>query len=116
MTQTTDHLRDSAPGDSWLRVEMRTSARSCTLLISGALCGNSIAALDAQVDQLGATPCEMVVVDLQHLSSIDDRGARVLAGLRHYVEARGGIYRIVGACSQVQRVILKFDHDFGSSR
>ena len=72
------------------------------------LCGTSIAALQAQVDQLGSTPCETVNVDLRRLQALDTGGARLLLGLYHYVTARGGRYRIVGATGQVARTIRDY--------
>ena len=114
MTQTTDHLLSHVPGDPRLTVRLETTPGVCRLILSGELCGSSIAALDAQVDQLGATPCDEVIVDISRLDSIDERGAGVLVGLRHYVEARGGTYAIVGASRRVDRVIRDFNRNFGS--
>lgn len=85
----------------WFQVELRSDETSCTLILSGALCGTSIAALEAQVDQLGATPCDQVVVDVSGLTEVDSVGASVLLGLSHYVAARGGELKIVGATGRV---------------
>jgi anti-anti-sigma factor len=99
--QTTDN-------QYWLKVEFKTSGQTSTLALWGMLCGTSIAALEAQVDQLGSTPCEAVVVDLRHLQALDRSGARMLLGLYHYVTARGGRYRVVGATGQVAHMIRDY--------
>jgi len=95
----------------WLRVELRTFGRVCRLVLSGALSGTSIAALEAQVDQLGCTPFEKVVVDVSKLTSMDPVGARVLFGLYHYVEAKGGKLKIVGASKQIESTLRRFRSD-----
>jgi anti-anti-sigma factor len=92
----------------WLKVELKTSGQTSTLALCGMLCGTSVAALEAQVDQLGSTPCEALVVDLRHLQALDRGGARMLLGIYHYVTARGGQYRIVGATGQVAQVIRDY--------
>ena len=98
----------TTPRDPWLRVELDGDSRSCTLTLFGALCASSIAALDAQVDQLGSVCCDDVVVDLAGLFFIDHVGAKVLVGLRHYVSGRGGRLSIVGAVGQVALILRAF--------
>jgi anti-anti-sigma factor len=98
--------RDNAP--DWLRVELRTFGRICRLILSGSLSGTSIAALEAQVDQLGCAPFDAVVIDVRRLTALDAVGARVLFGLYHYVEAKGGQLRIVGATKQVASTLRRF--------
>jgi anti-anti-sigma factor len=95
----------------WLRVELRTFGRVCRLVLSGALSGTSIAALEAQVDQLGCIPFEKVVIDVGKLTSLDPVGARVLFGLYHYVEAKGGKLKIVGASKQIESTLRRFRAD-----
>jgi anti-anti-sigma factor len=92
----------------WLRVELNTSGQTSTLALCGMLCGTSIAALEAQIDQLGCTPCDAVTIDLRQLQALDKSGARMLLGLYHYVTARGGRYRIVGATGQVAQTIRDY--------
>ena len=94
-----------ASPEDWLRVELRVSGEVCTLVLSGVLSGTSIAALEAQVDQLSCTACGDVVLDVRRLKELDRTGASALSGLYHYVKARGGRYRIVGATDQVARMI-----------
>jgi anti-anti-sigma regulatory factor len=83
--------------DDWLSVELQDIDGSCRLLLEGALCGTSIAALQAQIDQIGTMSCEDVVVDVSKLTKLDRRGEGVLFGLYHYVVGRGGKLRFVGA-------------------
>jgi anti-anti-sigma factor len=88
--ESVEHV-NAAPS---LRVELESTGTRCLLLLQGNLCGTSIAALEAQIDQLGCMPCEEVIVDLQHLTSIDPVGANVILGLYHYVVGRGGRLRL----------------------
>jgi len=97
------------PPDPWLRVELEGDGPVCTLILAGALCGSSIAALEAQVDQLGCRRCEDVVVDVAGLVLLDDVGARVLVGLRHYVSGRGGHLVVTGAQGQVAFTLRRFE-------
>lgn len=84
-----------------LEVELRTSGTTCGLVLRGNLRDTTLTALEAQVDQLGCVPCDEVVVDLRQLSAMDGVGANVLLGLYHYVVARGGLFRVTGACAEV---------------
>lgn len=84
------------------------SGQSSTLELCGMLCGTSIAALEAQIDQLSCTPCEALTIDVRKLHALDKGGARSLLGLYHYVTARGGRYRIVGATGQVAQAIRDY--------
>jgi anti-anti-sigma factor len=88
-----------------LQVELRTSGSSCRLTLRGDLCQSSVAALQAQVDQLGCLPCEEVVVDLRSLAALDAVGANLLLGLYHYVTARGGAFRVTDACPVVAETL-----------
>lgn len=85
----------------WLKVELQSDGATCTLNLIGALSGTSIAALEAQVDQLGATPWKDVIIDVRLLKAIDAVGANVLVGLNHYIIARGGRLTVVGARGDV---------------
>jgi anti-anti-sigma factor len=89
----------------WFQVELQSRESRCTLILSGALCGTSIAALEAQVDQLGSMRCDHVIIDVHGLTKVDAVGASVLLGLYHYVAAKGGEMRIVGASSQVAPIL-----------
>jgi anti-anti-sigma factor len=84
-----------------LSVSLCHDGTTCTLTLRGELRAASVAVLEAQFDRLGSTPCHRVLLDLTDLSGIDTTGAKVLTGLRHYVAARGGRLRVVGACGGV---------------
>ena len=92
----------------WVSVELKISGQTSTLALCGMLCGTSVAALEAQIDQLGCSPCEAVTVDLRGLHALDKTGARMLLGLYHYVTSRGGHYKIVGATGQVAQTIRDY--------
>ncbi|MGA2305762.1 MAG: hypothetical protein ABSH29_16500 [Acidimicrobiales bacterium] len=59
-----------------LQVELDVQGPTCLLTLRGVLCGGSLAALAAQVDQLGCLPCERVVVDMCQVTQLDQAGAR----------------------------------------
>jgi anti-anti-sigma factor len=88
-----------------LAVELESAGRSCRLVLHGSLCDTSIAALEAQVDQLGCLPCDEVIVDMRYLTSLDPVGANVLVGLYHYVVGRGGQLRVTSARGDVSAVL-----------
>jgi anti-anti-sigma regulatory factor len=94
-----------------LQVELDATGPSCRLTLNGVLCDTSLTALEAQVDQLGCLPCELVVVDVQRLSRLDSAGAKVLLGLYHYVIARGGDLWLSGARDQVITSLLAVGGD-----
>ncbi len=101
---TADNARSDEALDDLFRtalITIRSALGADAVILSGTLCGTSIAALEAQVDQLGAACCDQVVVDVSGLTEVDSVGASVLLGLSHYVAARGGELKIVGATGQV---------------
>jgi anti-anti-sigma regulatory factor len=75
----------------------------------GALRGSSIGVLEAQVDQLGRTPCEEVVLDLRHLEHLDHVGAKGLVGFTYYLKGRGVRYRFFGPSSEVVALIASVE-------
>lgn len=87
-------LEEQAP---ILTVELTVEPAAAVVRLQGALKGSSIAALDAQVDQLGSAPCDEVVLDVVELTEVDELGAGLLGGLQHYVWARGGRVTVFGA-------------------
>jgi anti-anti-sigma regulatory factor len=88
-----------------LIVELVTWGGTCRVLLRGALRDCTIAALEAQVDQLGRTPCAAVVIDVRHLTEMDTVGAKVIVGLHHYVVARGGMLWVEGPSDAVAEVL-----------
>ncbi len=97
------HLSEEA--EPTFQVELRSEGNRCWLILSGSLCCTSIAALEVQVDQLGCLPCDEVYIDLGGLRELDQVGAKVLIGLRHYVAGRGGQMRVIGAKGQVADIL-----------
>ena len=91
-----------------LRVDLDVRGVLCRLTLRGELCGTSLAALEAQVDQLGCMPCERVVIDMRHVTRLDEVGAKVLLGLYYYVLGRGGELRVTaptGAVADTLRAV-----------
>jgi anti-anti-sigma regulatory factor len=105
LAKTPDDMTESA---LWFRVELHSQGRTCRLALSGGLCDTSIAALEAQVDQLGCIPCDDVEVDVRRLTALDSVGANVLLGLHHYVDGRGGRLRITGATGTIAETLRQY--------
>jgi anti-anti-sigma regulatory factor len=99
--------------ESWLRVELLSHSR--TLVLDGALSDTSIAAQEAQVDQLGCIPCDLVVVDASGLTALDAVGANVLLGLYHYVHGRGGTLRITGARGPIATTLRQYAVEYAEA-
>jgi len=78
-------------------VTLTTTEGGLLLAIRGALDASSMPALAVQIDQLQCTPCEKAVLDLCKVDVADHVGLNAIAGLAHYVAARGG--RLVIRCS-----------------
>jgi hypothetical protein len=72
----------------------------------GELVDTSIAALEAQIDQIGCSTNTEVVLDVAGLTRIDAVGSRVVAGLDVYVRALGARLRVTGAHGQVAEALL----------
>ena len=97
----TDSVIGEADLDPVLRVELLTRGSDCRLSLRGDLRDTTLAALEAQVDQLGCMPCHEVIVDLTFLTGMDGVGANVIVGLYYYVIARGGSFLVTGALQEV---------------
>jgi anti-anti-sigma regulatory factor len=102
-------------GDVRFRVELQSRGRTCILVLGGRLTGTSIAALEAQVDQLGCIPCDDVVVDASGLTALDPVGANVLLGLFHYVNGRGGTLRISGARGSIATTLRQYAVEYAEA-
>jgi anti-anti-sigma factor len=88
-----------------LQVELDLQGPACRLTLRGELCGASLAALTAQVDQLVCLPCERVVVDMGQVTRLDHAGAKVILGLYYYVLGKGGVLRVTGMAGQVAETL-----------
>lgn len=97
--------REDIGGGPELAVTFQQVGPMCLLSLEGPLDAGTVGVLEAQFDRLGRTSCARVVVDLTELSHIDRTGARVLAGLGHYVRARGGQLTLLGAAPFVTDVL-----------
>ncbi len=78
---------ESNPSEPWLSVEgcsieLRCEATRATLVVRGTLDVWSLAALDAQLDQLTYTSNEHLIIDLRGISTIDSEVIRVLESVR----------------------------------
>lgn len=80
-----------------LSVWTEQQANRCTLRLRGRLTGDTAADFNTHVDRLGCRWCDEIVIDVSGLECMDQVGARLLVGLSHYVAARGGTFRTVGA-------------------
>jgi anti-anti-sigma factor len=82
-------------------VEFCSTASLSVLTITGELNRTSIAALEMQIDQIGCSECDDVVLDVAGLRRLDPIGTSVLIGMGHYVRALGGRLTVTGASGQV---------------
>jgi anti-anti-sigma factor len=78
-------------------VSLRGTEHGLLLEVSGSLDASCMPALSAQLDQLQCSPCEEAILDVTNVSVVDHVGLNAIAGLAHYVAARGG--RFVIRCS-----------------
>jgi anti-anti-sigma regulatory factor len=98
-------------------VELDLRGATCRLTLRGELCGSSLAALEAQVDQLGCLPCEQVVVDVRQVTALDEVGAKVILGLYHYyVRGRGGALRVIAMEGAVEETLFAVGGELLSSQ
>lgn len=95
----------SASRGAALGVAFRHVGAVCVLSLHGALTADTLGVLESQIDRLGRTACQRVVIDAAGLRALDGAGASVLTGIHHYVEARGGVLSVTGACDGVARVL-----------
>jgi anti-anti-sigma regulatory factor len=77
----------------------------CLILLRGRLCSDTVGVLESHVDLGVCQWCDEVAVDLSRLDRLDGVGAQVLAGLGHYVTARGGSFTVQGAVGAVERLL-----------
>ena len=89
-----------------LSVAFRHVGAVCVLSLHGALTAGTLHVLESQIDRLGRTTCQRVVVDAAELAAIDEAGVRVVTGLHHYVHARGGRLSVTGAAGAVARAFV----------
>jgi anti-anti-sigma regulatory factor len=100
-------LYSDASDELALSVELHDRGADCVLRLRGALTGESIMALEAQIDQIGCASWDRVVLDVSGLTRLDDVGNRVLAGLHHYMHGRGGTLVVSGAREAILARILR---------
>jgi anti-anti-sigma regulatory factor len=99
---TAKNGQDKAPT---LSVRLETHEELCLLTLCGEVCGSSVGALEAQIDQLGCMRYLDVALDFSQVTKLDLLGARVVDGLRHYIEALGGRLTINGAREDLSRLL-----------
>lgn len=80
-----------------LAVRLEIEPTTCTLVLEGVLAATTIAALEAQIDQLGCLRCDHLVIKVSGLTDVDAVGLNVLTGLRYYAGGRGAALSLVGA-------------------
>ena len=59
------------------------------LRVTGTLDAVSVPTLSAQFDQVQCTPCPEILLDLSEIAVLDSVGCNAIAGLCHYISARG---------------------------
>jgi len=88
------------------KVTLRTSEHGLVLEVQGSLDGSCMPALSAQFDQLQCTPCEEAILDMTRVSVVDHVGLNAIAGLAHYVAARGGRFLIRCAPGAIRGLLI----------
>lgn len=91
--------------DEALTVAFRHVGSVCVLTLTGALTAETLGVFESQMDRLGRTTCHRVVIEAAGLVAVDDAGARVLTGLHHYVQARGGRLTVTGAAGGISSIL-----------
>jgi anti-anti-sigma regulatory factor len=81
---------------SKISVELSIIGSTIVVRVWGMLRSKSVAAFEAQADQLMSLPYRDVVLDVSGLTELDEVGEAVLVGLQNYVVGRGGQCRLVG--------------------
>jgi anti-anti-sigma factor len=113
MTPAADPERASSDGTyaegPVLTVGLRCSDSQLVLSVTGMLARHSVAALEAQIDQIGCAEPSAVVLDLTYVAGIDATGVNVVLGLVHYVRALGRRVTIIGARGQVAQALADAD-------
>ena len=97
-----DDGNDGAPA---LWVELVVADEVCVLRMGGELGGTSLAALEAQTEQLRSAPCRHVIVDVAGLAAVDGLGTDALVTLQANVQARGGAMTVTGASGGVEMAL-----------
>ena len=92
-----------------LGVNLISDGTCITLSLSGSFVGGAIGALWARIDQLGCLQFQRVGLDFSDVVAIDDVGANVVIGMRHYVEARGARFAICGAAADFASTLQQID-------
>ena len=96
---------DSSTGGAILTVAFRRIGPVCLLTLRGELNAASIAALEVQIDQIGASDSGVVLLDLAGVQRLDEVGRSVLVGLDQYVRALGGRLTVMCGDGQVAQAL-----------
>jgi anti-anti-sigma regulatory factor len=80
-------------------------ANHCILRLRGSLGAGTVSLLARHVDLLGCRSCDEVTVDLSELDLLDPVGARLVAGLGHYVAGLGATFSVCGGSPYMHALI-----------
>lgn len=97
--------REDAPNPVGLVTSLYEAGSVTVLSLAGALEATSLAAMEAQIDQIACTDCRHLVVEASRLTAIDTFGVDALVALASTVRDRGGQLRVRGATGQVAEVL-----------
>jgi len=97
--------REHAPRPRGLTTSLYEAGSVTVLGLAGALETTSLAAVDAQVEQIACTDCRQLVVEASRLTDLDPAGVEVLVDLACAMAARGGQLRVRGATGQVAEIL-----------
>ena len=71
--------------------------------LAGSLDASTAKTLEASIDELSCDFRPFVMVDTREVDDLDECGVNVLSGMSHYVEARGGVFALVGSGTAADR-------------
>jgi anti-anti-sigma regulatory factor len=95
----------TAPDDPLLVVSSEVTDEGFVLSVRGVLVRGSVIALEAQIDQMAYANPRIVLLEATDLVRIDATGIEALVGIAQYVQALGGVLKIIGAVGELADVL-----------
>jgi anti-sigma B factor antagonist len=87
------------------RVDVRTDGRAAIITVSGELDLASAPALEAELEQAGASDSELLVLDLRGLEFMDSTGLSVIVKAHQRLSEDGRSLCLIRGPQQVQRLL-----------
>ena len=94
-----------APVQSHFRLEVRNEGQATVIAVSGELDLASSPALQEELDRVGASDAQLLIIDLRDLDFMDSTGLSVLVRAHQRIEEQGRQLAMVRGPQQVQRLL-----------